>query len=821
MNAKDINIYLRNNTGNKTKESLIESFVIRTKPFETILSEIKQSKTNKPKQNHIIIGQRGAGKTTLLYRLKYAIEDDIELNVDLIPVMFSEEQYNLMDLVNLWEGIVEHLEEVSGFEFLQEKINQIDVYDSQKEELTLKLLEDELDKKEKKIIIFIENVDVFFKKIGKSGQQRLKEVLNNSKHITMICSATTFFEGIIDDSEPFYEFFKIIQLNGLSKSESMKLLRKLAENRDATSQLEQILKDHPKRLESLRRLTGGNPRIISYLFHIFQDNENGSAIVDLYKLLDDITYLYKAELDQLSAQQQKLIDIMARNWDAIATKEIATRANIESKHVSSILKTLEKNQVIESINTKTKNNLYRIKDRFLNIWYLMRFGKKKEKENVIWLVRFYDAWCDRTELAQRINSLLRASESNQYDPEATIDMGNVYLSCKNVAPKDRFELHQKMQSKFPEHFKDPLPENDLINAVIHFIEGNEFERALDAMKQFDKTSDEYFFLSSLLYLSKEDDRDTTDFLESYFAENSGPENAFKIATIFDKALSDYENALKYFEESLKGKIWDSALQIGSIYMEELRDYELAEQYLLIAIEKNIDNIDEVYTLLGKLRLIQDRTIEAEGFLLKGAEKENAASAHLLGHIYVDNDNWEKAKEYFLKSIEWGKKSSLICFFNSALERNEKKEISFILQKFEEIISENPNNYAAIITYAQVLIWDDQIVKAITQIKEIEKRVFELLDDPDEKNEKKQRAIFGELSAFFLLLIAKGQLNAANTFFQNQDGNYQQTLKPIYFALMHYMENEYPNEFLKAGDELKETINEIIDEIDKYKRIINS
>lgn len=820
MSAKDINVYLRNNTGNKTKESLIEGFVIRTKQFNNILSELKLSKTDKPEQNYLIIGQRGAGKTTLLYRLKYAIEDDQDLSQQIIPIMFSEEQYNFMDLVNLWEGIAEseYIEDSKGFELLSKKIDEIDINHSHREELIYEILEGELEKNQKKIIIFIENVDVFFKKIGKSGQQRLREVLSTSKRIRLICSATTFFEGIIDYTEPFYEFFKVVQLNGLSRSESMKLLYKLAEQRSTTIQVEQILKEHPKRLESLRRLTGGNPRIISYLFHIFQDNENGDAIIDLYKLLDDITYLYKSELDQLSAQQQKIIDVMARNWDAIATKDIANRTNIESKHVSSILKTLEKNQVIESINTKTKNNLYRIKDRFLNIWYLMRFGRKKEKENVIWLVRFYDAWCDRTELSQRIKSLLKVSESEYYDVEAAIDLGNVYLSCKNVAPNDRFELHKKMQSKFPEHFSEPLSDSEVKHAVINFVESNEFEKAIEALDQVDEYSEDYLYLGSWLYFRKGDDKSSTQFLEKEFEKNPLPETAYQIATLFDKALFDYDNALMYYEKSLSGESWDAALDMGLIYLEELDKYELAEKYLLIAEDKGIDQLDEVYALLGKLYLIQDRKVEAEQYLLKSVEKENAAAAHSLGHFYADQENWEKAKEYFLKSLDWGKKSSFMCFFVSALGRNERKEIPFILGKFEKIIAENDGNYALSLTYARALIWDNQIEKAINIIKNIEQPIFSLLDDEDE-SEIKKRLVFGELSIFFIQLIAKGQLNAANTFFEI-NALYKQTLKPIYFALMYYMQDEYPNEYLKAGDELKETIDEVIQEIEEFKKLYN-
>ena len=291
MNAKEINILLKNNTGNKDKESLVNSFVVRTKIFNNILSELKLSKSDKPEQNYLIIGQRGAGKTTLLHRLKYAILDDLELSSVIIPIMLKEEQYNLLDLINLWETIAEHLDDTNGFGKLSQEIENL--YSSKKytEELAFEVIEKSLSQNKKKIIVFIENLDVFFKKIGVKGQQRLREVLNSSKRIRLIASSTTFFEGVVNYSDPFYEFFKVIQLDGLTIEECGKLLLSIAEQRNEVDSINRVLKDHPQRLESLRKLTGGNPRIIAYLFHIFLDNENGKAIVDLYKLLDDITFL--------------------------------------------------------------------------------------------------------------------------------------------------------------------------------------------------------------------------------------------------------------------------------------------------------------------------------------------------------------------------------------------------------------------------------------------------------------------------------------------------------------------------------------------------
>ena len=35
-------------------------------------------------------------------------------------------------------------------------------------------------------------------------------------------------------------------------------------------------------------------------------------------------------------------------------------------------------------------------------------------------------------------------------------------------------------------------------------------------------------------------------------------------------------------------------------------------------------------------------------------------------------------------------------------------------------------------------------------------------------------------------------------------------KPIYYALMHFMKKELPDEYLKMGGELKETVDEIVE-----------
>src|SRR5580700_1977823 len=82
------------NPGEKDREVLKAEFVIRLKEFNNIFNDIKTSKMEKPEQHYLLIGQRGSGKSTLIQRLRYAIEDDAELSQWLIPIAFTEEQYN-------------------------------------------------------------------------------------------------------------------------------------------------------------------------------------------------------------------------------------------------------------------------------------------------------------------------------------------------------------------------------------------------------------------------------------------------------------------------------------------------------------------------------------------------------------------------------------------------------------------------------------------------------------------------------------------------------------------------------------------------------
>ena len=325
----------------------------------------------------------------------------------LIPVMFDEEQYNVHMLSKFWEEIIDILEyEYDEFKDISNKLD--DFYDSKSpEEKIYNYLVSILQSKKKKLVLLLDNFSEMIEKFDKKERQRLREVSNTSNQLRIIGTSSQVLEFIHNYKEPFFDFFKVITLDELTKKETIKLLNKLGESYKAT-EIKKVIKEQPERIEALRRLTGGVPRTIILLFELFVDDVDGNSFKDLETILDKVTPLYKDRLDSLKKNQQVIIDAVAQNWDGISVAEISRKTRMPSKIISAQLNQLEKNQLINKITTSTKNNLYQIKERFFNIYYLMRLGKRRNRNKVLWLIRFFEIWCNEQDLIERTQKHIKA-----------------------------------------------------------------------------------------------------------------------------------------------------------------------------------------------------------------------------------------------------------------------------------------------------------------------------------------------------------------------------------------------------------------------------
>jgi DNA-binding transcriptional regulator GbsR (MarR family) len=373
-------------------------YSVRLALTQKLLKAILATGPEDDPQHFVIQGQRGQGKTSLLRRVYLALRDSAETRDWLLPVLFKEELYGVTGLCRLWEETAGLLADDAGFAHLTDAFEAAWETPHYEKDCFL-LLDEALRKADVRLVLLVDNLGDLFGKLHIREQQRLREILHTSNRIQIIGASTVMLEQHYDHSAPFYQFFREINRPGLDREEALTLLRHLGTEAQQ-ARLEQVIAQHPGRIETLRRLTAGVPRTLVLLFEILLDADGG-AFRDLELLLDRVTPLYKHRMDDLPAQQQAVVDAVALGWDALSTKEIARATRLPSKQVSAQLKSLERANIIHREPTSTKNHLYRLEERFFNIWYLMRHARARDRRRALWLVRFLEAWCTPEDLRER------------------------------------------------------------------------------------------------------------------------------------------------------------------------------------------------------------------------------------------------------------------------------------------------------------------------------------------------------------------------------------------------------------------------------------
>lgn len=792
------------NPHEQTEQELLDGFVIREKEFKTIFQEIQKNKMQTPPQHYIIYGVRGNGKTSLLLKLFYEVRRDEDLNKWLIPIIFKEEQYNIRTLFKLWENIAEHLEDdYKEFVGLPDKMEQLGDSDDY-EEKCFEALQSALESNGKKIVLLFDNFGDFLNKLKDREHQRLREVLITCSDIRIVGASTFVDETTYDYGKPFFDFFKPVYLKGLNKEDTIKLLLKLNE-RATSGDVKQIIENNPGRIEALRRLTSGIPRTIVLLYQIFVDNANGSSFKDLDSLLDKVTPLYKARMDDLSPQQQEITDIIAKNWDAISVNEIVPKAKMPSNAISAQLKQLEKNRIIEKKETSTKNNLYQISERFFNIWYLMRYSRRKDKCKVRWLVNFLEIWCDKKELRLRAKNHIAGLKTGQLYDKYAYHLSEAYAQMVS-SPKMQHEIIVSTR----EYLKSI--ESDYINE----LSDSDIELEKEAHSDFNNENPE-IALAKLLKIERKDKN-----------------QLFFIGYIFDEFIKDFKKAEEFYLSAIKKNMSVALLNLGNLYFSEYRDFRKAEECYLTAAEKGVTtaflnlgylyfnefkdyNKAEAYFLiaavdgelkalvnLGYLYEMQFKNFKkAEKYYLMAVEKGDVDAVFHLGYLYKDKfKDYSRAEKYYQMAAEKGivNAMNILAWIYFESMKNQSEAVGYAERAFKE----KQDIYIAH-TYSCILLWHNEIEKAIEVSKEF-------LD-----KEESYTKFSKDIELFLLLLLVKKQYHFVLNLFKENKFEIQDRYKPIYYALMSLMQNEFPDEIKRMGSELEETVQEILQEIERLSK----
>ncbi|MYA33115.1 MAG: ATP-binding protein [Gemmatimonadales bacterium] len=379
---------------------IIEQFVVRDRELDTVLDVIRGNIDAPSCQHTLVVGPRGRGKTMLLARVAAELRTDPDLSQKLLPVRFMEESLEVFNIEDFWLEALFHLarECARHHADLSEELvaTRADLAGRRGEDVAASArarVLDAADQLGRRLVLMVENLQDLCDDVDEDFGWQLRESLQSHPEIILLGSATSHFEGLEDAGQPFFELFRIVQLHPLSTSECRRLWRVVSGEEREDLQMRPI-----------EIFTGGSPRLLVILAEFGRHRSTPQLMEEMVGLIDDHTEYFRGHLDALPKAERRVYLAAADLWRPSSTREIADRARLNVRKVSSFLGRLRKRGAIK-VEGRGRNRLYSVSEGLYCIYYKLRH-QRDEAAVVRGVIRFMVTFYGPDESGPMLGTLL-------------------------------------------------------------------------------------------------------------------------------------------------------------------------------------------------------------------------------------------------------------------------------------------------------------------------------------------------------------------------------------------------------------------------------
>lgn len=644
------------NAHTKTDDDVVETFIVRKNILSRILQQVEIGVKGKLQKHFLISGSRGMGKSTLLRRLEIAMQNESE-SCHLLPILFPEEQYNIDRLSKFWlnslDALADNFEEENNFEetnLLDKLIEELtDLKDETKvSQRACDYLQEVCRKYRRQPVFLIDNFDILFDGISKEQRENLAKQIETKGSPFFIAASSHEIDTATEEEQLFFKDFEKIQLDRLSQSEMRELLLVLAEKTGKSEIFDDIYRKTAQ-LDALHSLTGGNPRIAIFMFHLLANGLSSKIFENLNALLDIITPLYKSNFEQLSKQSQIIVDALALNWDPCDLDLLSHITKLDNNTLASQLDRLVKNGWVERTGrfSEEKNRVvvriknYSLRERFFNIWYIMRRASRRQRGDLRSLTFFLETFYTPQHLAaekvriinllkenidtDRINYGLALSRAHNRGDGSEMEE-SIYRAILEQTDGNHAEISKYLN---PDRIPEGLYDDFLVaeakrwtSRINTLFENKEYEKArqfiTSVLKRHPKNRYAHRMMAEAFYQEEKYDEAETYYQKTIAIREDDSLSWLGIALIQEKR-NDFAAAEEAYQIALVNPNTVSYVSVSYInFLRKAERYNDAEDFLRIRKNEKPDSKQFAFLLL---------VILAEQ--LKLDELQSVAALHLL------------------------------------------------------------------------------------------------------------------------------------------------------------------------------------------------